>query len=79
MDMGTKRTKARPVVRVNLHLSIDADVASRFRAFAGHHGRTYSDVFSEAVKLVTKGFAVHVREAPEGEGSGERPTTDGRA
>lgn len=60
--MGTKRTKGKTAGRVNLHLVVDADVASRFRAFAGHHGRSYGDVFAEAVRMVTRGFSVSVRQ-----------------
>ena len=69
--MGTKRGKARTSNRVDLHLSVDRDVASRFRAFCGHHGRGYGDVFSEAVRAYTRGFSVHVRA-----GEGVCPPTD---
>ena len=72
-NMGTRRVKAKTTGRVNLHLVVDADDAARFRAFAGHYGRTYGDVFAEAVKLVARGFSVHVHVQrpviPEGQGS----------
>lgn len=75
--MGQKRPKGQPAGRASLHLTADAEVVSRFCAFAGHHRRSYGDVFAEAVKLVTRGFSVHVRTGLPADEPGRTAATAG--
>lgn len=55
--MTSKRGKAQKAGRVSVHLALPADVATRLRAFAGFHGRSYADVAAEGIRLVTRGFS----------------------
>jgi hypothetical protein len=43
--------------RASVHVSLDAALASRLRAFAGFHGRAVSDVVAEGVRHAIRGFS----------------------
>lgn len=55
------RKEVQPPRKIKVNLSLDAQLRRRLGAYAAFHGRDESDVVSEALESVLRGFVVHQR------------------
>lgn len=75
--MARKRAGGRKAGRADVHLTMDADLHRRVRAYVGYHGGDLSGLVERALKPLLKGFSVRQEPPRDGPRLADGPDAGG--